>query len=87
MRGDLLGPVMVQLAAALLEGAAQQWRVVPVGARADQAEMGFSASAGVGVFAGWIGTWLRHRHTLRRCADTATSGILIALGLRLTAEQ
>ncbi|MEU7908818.1 LysE family translocator [Actinoplanes sp. NPDC049118] len=46
----------------------------------------FLIDGGVGVFAGRIGTWLRHRHTLRRCADTATGSILIALGLRLAVE-
>lgn len=47
----------------------------------------FLIDGGVGVFAGGIGNWLRHRHTLRRGVDTATGGILIALGLRLAVEQ
>jgi threonine/homoserine/homoserine lactone efflux protein len=47
----------------------------------------FLIDGGVGVFAGGIGNWLRHRHTLRRGVDTATGGILIALGFRLAVEQ
>jgi len=47
----------------------------------------FLIDGGVGVFAGRIGNWLRHRHALRRRVDTATGGILIALGFRLAVEQ
>ncbi|WP_327002111.1 LysE family translocator [Dactylosporangium sp. NBC_01737] len=46
----------------------------------------FVVDGAVGVFAGRIGTWLRHRRTLRRRIDTVTGGVLIALGLRLAAE-
>jgi threonine/homoserine/homoserine lactone efflux protein len=47
----------------------------------------FVVDGAVGVFAGRIGTWLRHRRTLSRRVDTVTGGVLIALGLRLAAEQ
>ncbi len=47
----------------------------------------FLIDGGVGVFAGRIGNWLRHRRAVRRSVDTATGGILIALGLRLAVEQ
>jgi threonine/homoserine/homoserine lactone efflux protein len=47
----------------------------------------FLIDGAVGVFAGRIGGWLRQRHTLRRRIDTATGGILIALGIRLAVEQ
>ncbi|MEU4426612.1 LysE family translocator [Actinoplanes sp. NPDC024001] len=47
----------------------------------------FLIDGGVGVFAGRIGQWLRGRRSLRRRIDTATGGILIALGLRLAVDQ
>ncbi|GAA4608381.1 threonine/homoserine/homoserine lactone efflux protein [Actinoplanes octamycinicus] len=47
----------------------------------------FLIDGGVGVFAGRLGGWLRHRRNLRRRIDTATGGLLIALGLRLAAQQ
>ncbi|GIF16969.1 lysine transporter LysE [Actinoplanes teichomyceticus] len=47
----------------------------------------FMVDGTVGVFAGRIGTWLRHRRALSRRIDTATGGILIILGLRLAAER
>ncbi|MDI6099309.1 LysE family translocator [Actinoplanes sp. NEAU-A12] len=47
----------------------------------------FLIDGGVGVFAGRIGNWLQHRRTFRRWVDTATGGILIALGIRLAVEQ
>ncbi|WP_328471534.1 LysE family translocator [Actinoplanes sp. NBC_00393] len=47
----------------------------------------FLIDGSVGLFAGHIGTWLRHRRTLARRIDTATGGILIALGFRLALDQ
>jgi threonine/homoserine/homoserine lactone efflux protein len=47
----------------------------------------FVIDGGVGVFAGRIGAWLRRRHTVRRWVDTATGGILIALGVRLAVDR
>ncbi|MEU4221051.1 LysE family translocator [Actinoplanes sp. NPDC026623] len=47
----------------------------------------FLIDGGVGVLAGRIGHWLRHSRRLRRRIDTATGGILIALGLRLAVQQ
>jgi threonine/homoserine/homoserine lactone efflux protein len=47
----------------------------------------FLIDGGVGVFAGRIGNRLRHRGALRRRIDTATGGILIALGVRLAVQQ
>jgi threonine/homoserine/homoserine lactone efflux protein len=47
----------------------------------------FLIDGAVGVLAGRIGNWLRHRHALRRYVDTATGGILIALGFRLAVAQ
>jgi threonine/homoserine/homoserine lactone efflux protein len=47
----------------------------------------FLIDGAVGVFAGRIGGWLRHRRTLSRRVDAATGGILIALGFRLAVEQ
>ncbi|MFC4063340.1 LysE family translocator [Actinoplanes subglobosus] len=47
----------------------------------------FVVDGAIGVFAGRIGMWLRHRRTLSRRIDTVTGGVLIALGLRLAAER
>ncbi|MEV6349088.1 LysE family translocator [Actinoplanes sp. NPDC051851] len=47
----------------------------------------FLIDGSVGVFAAHLGTRLRRRLTLRRHIDTATGGILIALGLRLAAHR
>lgn len=41
----------------------------------------------VGVLAGRIGTWLRHRRTARRRLDVATGGLFIGLGVRLATER
>jgi threonine/homoserine/homoserine lactone efflux protein len=47
----------------------------------------FLVDGTVGVLAGRIGGWLRHRHAIRRRVDAVTGGIFIALGLRLAAES
>ncbi|MEU4161058.1 LysE family translocator [Actinoplanes sp. NPDC026670] len=47
----------------------------------------FLIDGGVGVLAGRIGAWLRHRRSLRRRIDAATGGLLIALGVRLAVER
>ncbi|BEL02683.1 LysE family translocator [Actinoplanes sichuanensis] len=47
----------------------------------------FLIDGGVGVLAGRIGGLLRQRRSLRRRIDTATGGILIALGIRLAVER
>jgi threonine/homoserine/homoserine lactone efflux protein len=47
----------------------------------------FLIDGAVGVFAGRIGRWLREHRSVRRRIDTATGGILIALGLRLAVEH
>ncbi|GAA1557414.1 LysE family translocator [Actinomadura kijaniata] len=41
----------------------------------------------VGVLAGRIGGWLRHRRAAHRRIDTATGGLFIGLGVRLAAER
>ena len=47
----------------------------------------FVVDGAVGVSAGRIGRWLRHRRTLSRRIGTVTGGVLIALGLRLAVER
>lgn len=47
----------------------------------------FLIDGAVGVFAGRIGQWLRHRRTLSRRMDAAIGGILIALGFRLAVQS
>lgn len=47
----------------------------------------FLVDGAVGVFAGRIGGWLRHRRAVRRRIDTATGGLFIGLGVRLAVER
>lgn len=47
----------------------------------------FVVDGAVGICAGRIGRWLRHRHKLSRRIGTATGTILIALGLRLAIDR
>jgi threonine/homoserine/homoserine lactone efflux protein len=47
----------------------------------------FLVDGTVGVCAGRIGTWLRHRRTLRSRIDAATGTIFIGLGIRLAADH
>jgi threonine/homoserine/homoserine lactone efflux protein len=43
----------------------------------------FAVDGTVGVLAGRIGGWLRHRHAARRRIDVATGGIFVGLGMKL----
>lgn len=47
----------------------------------------FLVDGTVGVLAGRIGGWLRHRHAARRRIDVATGGVFIGLGVRLAVER
>ena len=47
----------------------------------------FLVDGTVGVCAGRIGAWLRHRRTLRSRIDATTGGIFIGLGIRLAADH
>ncbi|PSL56186.1 threonine/homoserine/homoserine lactone efflux protein [Saccharothrix carnea] len=47
----------------------------------------FVVDGAVGVLAGRIGGWLRHRHAARRRIDVATGGVFIGLGVRLAVER
>ena len=47
----------------------------------------FLVDGTVGVLAGRIGGWLRHRRSARRRIDVATGGVFIGLGVRLAAER
>ncbi|RVX38827.1 threonine/homoserine/homoserine lactone efflux protein [Nonomuraea polychroma] len=47
----------------------------------------FVVDGTVGVLAGRIGGWLRHRAAARRKVDIATGGIFIGLGVRLAVER
>lgn len=47
----------------------------------------FLVDGAVGVFAGRIGGWLRHRRAARRRIDAATGGLFIGLGVRLAVER
>jgi len=47
----------------------------------------FLVDGTVGVLAGRIGDWLRHRHAARRRLNVAVGSLFIGLGLRLAAER
>jgi threonine/homoserine/homoserine lactone efflux protein len=47
----------------------------------------FLVDGTVGVLAGRIGAWMRHRQAARRRVDVATGGIFIGLGVRLAVER
>ncbi|MEV0144917.1 MULTISPECIES: LysE family transporter [unclassified Nonomuraea] len=47
----------------------------------------FLVDGAVGVLAGRIGGWLRHRRTARRRIDVATGGIFVGLGVKLALER
>ncbi|GAA3469795.1 LysE family translocator [Nonomuraea roseola] len=47
----------------------------------------FVVDGTVGVLAGRIGGWLRHRHAVRRRVDVATGGLFIGLGVRLAVDR
>jgi threonine/homoserine/homoserine lactone efflux protein len=47
----------------------------------------FLVDGTVGVLAGRIGGWLRHRRAARRRIDVATGGVFIGLGVRLAVER
>jgi threonine/homoserine/homoserine lactone efflux protein len=47
----------------------------------------FVVDGTVGVLAGRIGGWLRHRRTVRRRVDATTGGIFVGLGVRLAVER
>jgi threonine/homoserine/homoserine lactone efflux protein len=47
----------------------------------------FVVDGTVGVLAGRIGGWLRHRHAVRRRIDVATGGLFIGLGVRLAVDR
>lgn len=49
--------------------------------------LGFLVDGTVGVFAGRIGDWLRHRRTVRQGIDVATGRLFIGLGVRLATER
>ncbi|MEV4160853.1 LysE family translocator [Nonomuraea dietziae] len=47
----------------------------------------FVVDGTVGVLAGRIGGWLRHRHAVRRRVDVATGGLFVGLGVRLAVDR
>ncbi|MEV4067541.1 LysE family translocator [Nonomuraea dietziae] len=47
----------------------------------------FVVDGTVGVLAGRIGGWLRHRQAVRRRVDVATGGLFIGLGVRLAVDR
>ncbi|GAA2215272.1 LysE family translocator [Nonomuraea monospora] len=47
----------------------------------------FVVDGAVGVLAGRIGAWLRHRRAARRRIDVATGGIFVGLGVKLALEK
>ncbi|MFI6513765.1 LysE family translocator [Streptosporangium sp. NPDC050855] len=47
----------------------------------------FIVDGAVGVLAGRIGGWLRHRQAARRRIDVATGGIFVGLGVKLAVER
>lgn len=49
--------------------------------------MEFLVDGTVGVLAGRIGEWLRHRRAARRRIDVATGGLFIGLGVRLAVDR
>jgi threonine/homoserine/homoserine lactone efflux protein len=49
--------------------------------------MEFLVDGAVGVLAGRIGGWLRHRRTARQRVDVATGGLFIGIGVGLAVER
>ncbi|MFB4283328.1 LysE family translocator [Nonomuraea sp. MTCD27] len=47
----------------------------------------FVVDGTVGVLAGRIGKWLRHRRAVRRRIDVATGGIFVGLGVKLAIDR
>lgn len=47
----------------------------------------FLVDGTVGLLAGRIGTWLRHRHTTRQSIEVTTGTLFIGLGLRLATDR